>query len=160
MSGQAIVNISDKQWNVAMATTYSELVAGLGGYSSIPAGTGMLFDMGSDQYIDVTTVPMLFSLDIAFISGSLTVVGLAQDAPPGQLLVSTQPARYFLEVNAGETDGIELGDPVNVAVTQEASPAQFFVTQLQALLPWILTGLVVVPQALKQLIKPNSSGKS
>ena len=160
MLGQAIVNIRDKQWNVSLATTHSELVAGLGGISSIPMGTGMLFDMGSDQYIDVTTVPMLFSLDIAFVSGSLNVVGLAQNVPPSQRLVSTQVARFFLEVNSGEMAGIELGDPVNVAVTQEASPAQFFVTQLQALLPWILTGLVVVPQALKQLIKPNSSGKS
>ena len=51
MSGQAIVNIRDKQWNVSLATTYSELVAGLGGISSIPMGTGMLFDMGLYQHV-------------------------------------------------------------------------------------------------------------
>jgi len=154
MSGQAIVNIRDKQWNVAMATTYSELVAGLGGFSSIAAGTGMLFDMGSDQYIDVTTVPMLFSLDIAFISSSLVVGGLAQNVPPGQRLVSTQLARFFLEVNSGDMAGLQIGDPVNVTVTQAATPVQFSVAQLQAIvesvLP-ILGAIFGVPAVIKAL---------
>jgi len=162
MAGQAVVQIRDKSWNVALATTYSELVAGLGGLASIPPGTGMLFDLGSDQYISVTTEPMLFSLDIAFISSSLGVVGLALDVPPSQRLVSDQPARFFLEVNAGEMAGLALGDTVSITVTQAPTPAAFSVAQLQALiadaLP-IIGAIFGVPAVIKALKEPESSRK-
>lgn len=114
MSGQAIVKIKDKQWNVSLATTYSELAAGLGGVPSIPAGTGMLFDLGHDQHITITSEGMLFPIDTAFISSSLTVVEIVQDLVTGSPheVTSSVPVRFFLEVNASEMDDIDLGDPV------------------------------------------------
>jgi uncharacterized membrane protein (UPF0127 family) len=66
MAGQVNVTIEDRQWAVAFASTPSELVQGLGGISEITHGTGMLFDLGFEQIITVTTEPMLFPLDIAF----------------------------------------------------------------------------------------------
>jgi len=74
MPGQAIVLIRDKQWQVTLATTAWEQASGLGGIPPIPPGTGMLFDLGCDQIITVSTLPMLFPLDIAFVSDSLMVV--------------------------------------------------------------------------------------
>ncbi len=65
MSGQGTVTIRDKQWSVSLATTLSELEQGLGGLVGMPAQSGMLFDMGAPQIVQVTTVPMLFALDIA-----------------------------------------------------------------------------------------------
>ncbi|MCL0079832.1 DUF192 domain-containing protein [Dehalococcoidia bacterium] len=116
MSGTAIVTIGPKQWEVYLATTYEEIIQGLGEVISIPPQTGMLFDLGYDQVITVTTVPMLFPLDIVFISSDLRVVDIARNVPPGNLVASDEFARYFLEVNAGETAGVQIGDEVHVHV--------------------------------------------
>ena len=59
MSGQATVAIGSIQWLVSVATTPAELTQGLGGLTSIPAGQGMLFDLGSDQTVSVTTADCL-----------------------------------------------------------------------------------------------------
>ena len=117
MSGQAVLTIRSKQWTVSLAITSSELVQGLGGLPSLAAQTGMLFDMGAPQIIQVTTVPMLFPLDIAFLSETLAVTEVYRNILPNYLVTSTQPARYFLEVNAGELEGIAPGDTVAVQVT-------------------------------------------
>ncbi|GAI84240.1 unnamed protein product, partial [marine sediment metagenome] len=49
MPGSATVTLNDKQWVVDVAVSASELSAGLGGLASIPAGTGMLFDLQAPQ---------------------------------------------------------------------------------------------------------------
>ncbi|MCL0084231.1 DUF192 domain-containing protein, partial [Dehalococcoidia bacterium] len=116
MSGTAIVTIGPKQWEVYLATTYEEIIQGLGEVIGIPPQTGMLFDLGYDQVITVTTVPMLFPLDIVFISSDLRVVDIARNVPPGNLVVSDEFARYFLEVNAGEASGVQIGDEVHIHV--------------------------------------------
>jgi len=107
MSGQAYLVISDKEWLVSLAIATWELEQGLGGLPELEAGTGMLFDLGVEQTIHVTTVPMLFPLDIAFLSEDLKVTEVYQNVEPGYLVTSTQPARYFIEVNAGDLTGIE-----------------------------------------------------
>ena len=48
MSGIGTVVIKDKEWSVNVATTPSELLQGLSGVVSIPANTGMLFDLGAE----------------------------------------------------------------------------------------------------------------
>ncbi len=121
MTGEALVSIGGNTWQVAVATTPPELAAGLGGIASIPQGTGMLFDLGDEQILHVTTVPMLFALDIAFIRSDLRVTEVARDVPPGFLVASQSPARYFLEVNSGEALGIAPGDPVTVQLIRAAS---------------------------------------
>jgi len=78
----------------------------------------MLFDRGVDQsYIRIDMSRMLFNLDIIFISSRSGVVGVLSNVQPGESEVSLQNdiypgARYFLEVNAGESEGIEFGDDV------------------------------------------------
>ena len=120
MPGQAIVSIRDKQWQAYLATTYAELTTGLGGQPSIPAGTGMIFDTGWQQVIQITTVPMLFPLDIAFFSEEFVVTEVYRNIEPGYLVTSMLPARYFLEVSTGELEGIESGDVVSISVIQGA----------------------------------------
>jgi len=46
MPGQAIVTIRDKSWQAYLANTPWEVTQGLLGATELPAGTGMLFDMG------------------------------------------------------------------------------------------------------------------
>lgn len=114
-SGYGIVTIGDGFWQVFIATTLAEITAGLGRAKGIPAQTGMLFDTGYEHLIVVTTEQMLFSLDIIWISEMLKVVDVSRDVQPGQVLVSKEPCRYFLEVNADEASGVKEG--YNVAVT-------------------------------------------
>jgi uncharacterized membrane protein (UPF0127 family) len=114
MAGQATVTIRNKQWDVSVATAPWELTKGLGGLASMPAGSGMLFDLGYPQTIQVTTVPMFFPLDIAFLSDTLVITEVYRDIEPGYLVTSTLSACYFLEVNAGELEGIDSGDRASV----------------------------------------------
>jgi len=116
MSGQAIVTIRDKQWQTGIAAMPWELTQGLGSLAGLTPNTGMFFDTGYEQIIQVTTVPMLFPIDIVFFSESLAVTEIYPDIEPGFIVTPTSLARYFLEVNAGELEGINVGDVAQVEV--------------------------------------------
>lgn len=153
MAGQATVSIRDRTWNVDVATTPWELEQGLGGLVDLPAGTGMLFDLGIEQTIQVTTVPMLFSLDIVFLSGALVVTEIYRDIPPGYLVNSALPARYFLEANAGETEGLESGDQVTVEMLSgQESATQDWAPALLSFTGMIVMGILSV-SIVRDLVK-------
>jgi len=116
MAGQATVKIGDREWSTDVATQPWELSQGLGGLSWLLAGTGMLFDLGWEQIIEVTTVPMLFPIDIAFFSEDLTMTELYREVEPGYIVTSQLPARYFLEVNAGELNDADVGGQAEVSL--------------------------------------------
>jgi len=125
MAGQAVVTIGNKEWVTDVATLPWELSQGLGGLVELPPATGMLFDVGFKQIIEVTTVPMLFPLDIAYLSENLIVTEVYRNVELGYLVTSQSPARYFLEVNGGELAGIEPGASVSVEylVAEGMAPA-------------------------------------
>ncbi|MBA7558626.1 hypothetical protein ES708_00230 [subsurface metagenome] len=118
MLGQATVTIKENQWNVWVANTTAELTTGLSGEESIPAGTGMLFVLPAKQQVTVDTTNMLFPIDIIFISENL-VIDVARNIQPGYLVTEETPCDMFLEVNAGEAEGIEAGDTISAATIQE-----------------------------------------
>jgi len=128
MAGQAVVIIRDKQWQVSLATGYLELIQGLSNISQMSSETGMLFDLGYDRIFTVTTKEMLFPIDILRISSAMTVVDVAHDVQPGQLVTSDTPAQYFLEVNAGEANGISQSDRASIQLTSSPSPMQIDVS--------------------------------
>lgn len=142
MAGQLTLAISNKEWLVSLAQTPWELTQGLGGITEIPQGIGMLFDMGFEQTITVTTEPMLFPLDIAFLSEGMVVTEIYRNVQSGYLVTSTSPARYFLEVNAGEMDGIDIGSQASVdsLPLQEAPAAPNWITPMSSFVGFILMG--------------------
>ena len=146
MAGQAIVIINDKQWSAGIASDTWELAQGLSGIPELAPGTGMLFDLGYEQYINVTTEAMLFPLDIVFISESMTVTELIQSLAPGQRLTTVFPARYFLEVNAGEMDGINLGDQaiIDPLPLQEANEPSYWMNMILPLVGFALMSAFIV----------------
>ncbi len=154
MAGQATVSIQDKLWNVDVATAPWELEQGLGGLAKLPAGTGMLFDLGIEQAIQVTTVPMLFPLDIVFLSKALVITEIYRDIQPGYLVNSILPARYFLEVNASETEGLEIGDQVTVETLsgQESGALPEWVPALFSLMGMVVMGILSV-SIVRELVK-------
>lgn len=109
-----VITIGDNQWTYTLATKISE---GLSGVESLPAGQGMLFDLGFDySRVDINMSEMLFPLDIVFINSNLTVVGVLHDVQPSDeayfLASNSLGARYFMEVNAGEAASVNVGDEV------------------------------------------------
>jgi uncharacterized membrane protein (UPF0127 family) len=114
-----VITIGSNQWTCSLASTYDELTQGLSGIESLPAGEGMLFDMGSDcSHIDINMQEMLFPLDIVFINSNLTVVGVLHDVQPNDEAYfdasNSLGARYFMEVNAGEGASVNVGDVVAI----------------------------------------------
>jgi len=162
MAGQALVMIKDKQWAVDIAVTPWELSQGLGGLLKLPLGTGMLFDLEYEQVIEVTTVPMLFPLDIAFLSEDLTVSEIYHDIEPGYIVTSQVPARYFLEVNAGEMVNVEPGDTVSLELLamQSEPVVTNWMTPMAAFTGIVLIGALAADVA-KSLSKeaPNESNR-
>jgi uncharacterized membrane protein (UPF0127 family) len=122
MAGQASVVIGTSTWLVYLAVEDWELRQGLGGLVGIDPNTGMFFDTGIDQAIQVTTEPMLFNIDIVFISSDLKVTEVQRDVPPGNEITASTPARYFLEVNGNEAAGVNVGDDVRVTLAAPPAP--------------------------------------
>jgi len=120
MPGTALVTINDNQWSVEVANTTSELIQGLSGVASIPAGTGMLFILPARQLVTVQTEQMLFPIDIIFIKDD-AVLSIAPNIQPGYLVEEATPCDGFLEVNANEAFGVEVGDAVTVEVISTPS---------------------------------------
>ena len=146
MAGQVTVTIADKEWLASLADTPWELVQGLGGIPEMAPGTGMLFDLGFEQAITVTTEPMLFPLDIAFLSESLVVTEIYRNVQPGYHVNSTLPARYFLEVNANELEGIDSGSQASVdsLPLQEVPVAPDWVSAMTSFMGFTLMGVFMV----------------
>jgi len=147
MPGQAVVAINDNQWTCSVANTYAELEWGLSGVPSMPAGTGMLFVLPTDRSVSVTTEPMLFNIDIIFISSGLEVVDVAKNVTPGNIVTEGTPVRYFLEVNAGEAADIESGDMVGIAVYQLATPLTDWISPLVSFAGLVAVGAFMVGMA-------------
>ena len=122
MSGQAIIMTDDHTWVCEYASTWAELSAGLSNIEVIPEYTGILFDMGSDQYeITINMDLMQFNIDILFIGSEGGVVGVVRNAVPGSNVAYEGDGvgcRFFLEVNAGELDGVLVGDIVTIQIPE------------------------------------------
>jgi len=112
---QGTVTIGDKRWSVSIADWPWELTQGLGNLTSIRPMTGMLFNLGISQTVTVTTEPMLFSLDIAFIKPNYTILEIKRDVAPGNIIKSSDFALFTLEVNAGELADISAGNSAILA---------------------------------------------
>lgn len=116
---EATVTIGTSTWQCSLAQTPGELSQGLSGIASIPAETGMLFDLGFDyEEISINMNDMLFNLDIIYINSQQGVVGTSLNVAPGDEeafdAAGGLGARYFMEVNAGEGIGVEVGDAVSI----------------------------------------------
>lgn len=102
---------------VEVAQTDDERALGLSGRSSLGRNSGMLFIYETDSVPGFWMRGMLFPLDIIWIDGQETVVGVSSDLPPAPggsqppLYYPPGPIRYVLEVNAGlaEELGIRAG---------------------------------------------------
>ena len=122
---QPQVTIGDFTWLVELAVTPAERSQGLSGREVLPEASGMLFVFEGDQHLAFWMPDMNFPLDMVWIDSTCQVVDVTLNAPvplPGQDLADlprfspSVPARYVLEINAGEFHdmGISVGDSVRL----------------------------------------------
>tara|TARA_B100000315_G_scaffold175453_1_gene163973 strand:- start:1946 stop:2329 length:384 start_codon:yes stop_codon:yes gene_type:complete len=110
-------------FEVEPAITSAQRAQGLSGRPKLAPGSGMLFIFEREGKYSFWMIDMRFALDMVWIGAECTVVDITFNAPPpapdqapDQLprFAPGAPARYVLEINAGEADsaGIRPGDPV------------------------------------------------
>lgn len=151
------ITVGSNQWTVSIARTTAELIAGLSGIASIPANTGILFDLGSDKNtIAINMSEMLFNLDIAFINSASGVVGILRNVAPGDGAAfdkgSGLGARYFLEVNAGEMVDLNVGDGAVLGESVEVQPS-FWVGLITAVMA--ISQIAIVGAATYKSVKKD-----
>ena len=114
---ETTVAVGSATWSVEPAITPEERSQGLSGRLELPKDTGMLFIYDGDQHLSFWMFGMNFPLDIIWIDSSCRVVGATLNAetpqpgkPPEALprFSPQAPARFVLEINAGEFEAADL----------------------------------------------------
>ena len=119
----AMVAIGDATYSVDLAILPEERQQGLSGREHLPQDAGMLFVFEDEQVRYFWMKEMRFPLDIIWIDAQCRLVEVAADVPTPPpdaanyeipRVQSPSPARYVLEVNAGEAarNGLQPGDAV------------------------------------------------
>jgi len=120
--GDARVRIGRAEWKVEIAADEASRRRGLGGRRQVPAGTGMLFIFPREAPRRFHMLDCHVPLDVAFISARGVIVDVRtmavepDPAHPATVYSSRRPARYALEVPAGElaAAGVKVGDLVEL----------------------------------------------
>ena len=116
-----IIKIKDVSFVVEVVSTPTDTSKGLSGRSELKPRTGMFFILpGPTQF---WMKDMQFPLDIIWIGNTGKIVDITKDAKPPSadtpmwllpLYSSRLPAKYALEINAGEADSLQLSIGDNV----------------------------------------------
>ena len=117
------MRIGNASYSVDMAVLPEERQQGLSGREQMAEDTGMLFVFEEERPLHFWMKEMHFPLDIIWIDAGCRLLDVSADVPtppPGvdndeiPRAQSPSPARYVLEVNAGEAarKGLQPGDLV------------------------------------------------
>ena len=128
-ASDAWVELGGQRYAVEIADDDAERARGLMFRDSMEAGHGMLFIHERQEprayWMKNTRIP----LDILYFDDARTLVSQQRDVPPCTLgdrcpsYASDQPARYVLELNAGEAARLELVDGARMALGPGIKPA-------------------------------------
>ena len=110
-----VVHIGEQHFTCEIASTPDEREQGLMFRKQVAKNSGMLFDLGEEKQTGFWMKNTLIPLDIIWIGSDKKVLGV-QTAQPCEtdsceIFQIESPARWVLEVNAGEFKG-EVGDKV------------------------------------------------
>jgi uncharacterized membrane protein (UPF0127 family) len=115
-AGQSWVELGGQRYTVEVADTEDERERGLMFRDSLEAGHGMLFIHEREEpqayWMKNTRIP----LDILYFDDGRRLVAQQRDVPPCSLgdacpvYPSNAPARFVLELNAGEANRLKLED--------------------------------------------------
>gem|GEM_PF-89513 len=125
-SNEHWVKLADVCYQVELALDPFSRARGLGFRQSMPTEHGMLYPYDQEAIFSHGTKGMLFPLDILFFDNERRLVGIYHNAPPCSIDNNTcppysshRPARYALELNAGQANklNLKLGDELIVGPT-------------------------------------------
>jgi uncharacterized membrane protein (UPF0127 family) len=129
-ASDAWVEVGGQHYSVEVADDDAERARGLMFRDSMEAGHGMLFihDREAPQayWMKNTRIP----LDILYFDDERTLVSQRRDVPPCTLgdrcpaYPSDAPARYVLELNAGEAARLQLHDGATITFGPGIAPAR------------------------------------
>jgi uncharacterized protein len=112
---------------VEMARTARQIQRGLMYREHLPPEAGMLFLLRRDKIQTFWMKNCLIPLDMIFVSGSMDVVGVVENAEPGTLTSRrvSKPSQYVVEVNGGwaRTHGVGAGARVRFENVPPIGPA-------------------------------------
>lgn len=119
------VKIGQKTFNVELAITADQQELGLGSRDSLAKNAGMLFVFKPAQTATFWMKDMRFNLDMVWISDG-KIVDISRNLPAPKS--GTNPADlptyspnvlvdYVLEINAGQSVGMKIGDHVEITDT-------------------------------------------
>ena len=112
----AWVELGGQRYTVEVADNDAERARGLMFRDSLPAGHGMLFIHEREEPQAYWMKNTRIALDILYFDGSLSLVSQQRDVPPCSAgnacppYPSGKPARYVLDLNAGEAARLGLAD--------------------------------------------------
>jgi uncharacterized membrane protein (UPF0127 family) len=122
MSATPQVELQGKPYRVEIAETHEQRARGLMFRRDLPADAGMLFIHDEDEILSYWMKNTYIALDILYFDRDLRLVSAHLDVPPcGEQpqcpnYPSAGPARYVLELNAGEAGrmNLKVGDKLRV----------------------------------------------
>ena len=75
---------------------------------------GVLFKFGKERRIDIHMLFVFFPIDVVWMDLEGRIVKIKRNVKPFAPFVSGERASYLLEVNAGETKNIKVGDRLTI----------------------------------------------
>ncbi len=100
------------RFDVYLAVSPEQRRRGLMYVRSLPERTGMLFVHGRDDLHSMWMKNTFIPLDMLFVRADGSVASIVQNTEPQSLrpIGATEPVRYVLELNAGVTAALSIGE--------------------------------------------------
>lgn len=127
---EAWVELAGKRFQVEIADNDAERARGLMFRDSLAAGSGMLFLHDQEEPLAYWMKNTRIPLDILYFDSSRRLVAQQRDVPPCTLgdgcppYPSNAPARYVLELNAGQAAAMGLKDGVRITFSPGITPTR------------------------------------
>ena len=124
----AWVELGGTRYAVEIADDEAERERGLMFRDELPAGRGMLFLHDREEPLAYWMKNTKIPLDILYFDTTRKLVSQQRDVPPCSLgdacppYPSEAPARYVLELNAGEADRLKLQNGVELKLGPDIAP--------------------------------------
>ena len=124
------VEVGGERFKVEIADNDAERARGLMFRDELAAGTGMLFIHDAEEPQAYWMKNTKIALDILYFDNGRKLVSQQRDVPPCSLgdrcpsYPSNAPARYVLELNAGEAARLKLQDGAELILGPSIPPAK------------------------------------
>lgn len=105
------ITLGNHSFEVFLADTADERIAGLSGWQKLEENQGLLFIFPQPTRPNFWMKDMNFPIDLLWLDGNMEIVGIEKNLTPDsypRTFSPNQPIKYVLEINAGLTDRLNL----------------------------------------------------